>query len=299
MGMIVKSLLAGIVLAGMAGGGVYYGLSPVEKTAKVEQPVKPISPKTVTVKKVADAGEHPHPERKKSSQSAPEKAGKSSDNPDTKKSWMDQYINKSSESENPATGTKSSPPRDGLESKMNPDATSVDKEARAKAQEMKALARAERKKARAERKIMMAEKASKEAKGKFIVKDEKSSSKKPSSAIGPQVSYDTLEIIMREAAQIESTDLRDRAYLSAVDFALSHKYFGKAKEALEEISQPELRETARSRIGVHYAGSGNPEAAFDLVDSVEISDFKDAMRIQIIEALIAAESNKHPGRLRK
>ena len=294
MGMIVKSLLAGVVLAGMAGGGVYYGLSPIDGTAGVEQPIKPINPKKVTVKKVADAGEHPHPERKKIPQNAPTKVEEKAAEPDAKKSWMDRYVNKSSGSDEPAKDTKPLT-QDMLKSEMKPDEMPADQEVRAKAQEMKAKARAERKKARAERKIIMAEKARKEAKGEFVVTREKPSSEKPSSAIGPQASYDTIGIIMREAAQIESTDLRDRAYLSAVDYALSHKYFGKAKEALEQISQPELRETARSRIGVHYAGTGNPEAAFDLVDSVEMKDFKDAMRIQIIEALIAAESHKYPG----
>jgi len=233
----------------LLGGGVYYGLSPIEGETAIERKVDPIAPKQVTVKKVAEA--HPHPERKP--------AKDKQEDTTSKKKWIDQYVNKSPE---------------------NKDADEV------KAKDMKAEARkakemAKKEMIRAEKEEMMREKA----KGKFVVKEDK-----PSSAIGRMESFDTIDIIMREAEEIESTDLRDRAYLNVVDYALMHGYFGKAKAALAKISQPELRETARSRIAVNYAGTGNPEAAFDLVDSVEMTDFKDAMRIQIIEALIAAES---------
>jgi len=310
MGMIVKSLLAGVVLASMAGGGVYYGLSPVEGNPAAERPVKPINPKTVTVKKVAEAAAHPHPERKKAAKATEE----NSDAPKLKKSWMDQYINTTTSQDTDDTfedpdaedilktdmdievsDSEQLPELDVeiFESEMRSDSRDTAQEARARAKKMRAEARKAREMRAETRKMRGMARAEKrkiqgEAKGNFIVEEGK-----PSSAIGTMESYDTVGIIMREAAQIESVDLRDRAYLSVVDYTLSHGYFGEAKAALEKIAQPELRETARSRIAVNYAGTGNPEAAFDLVEGVEITDFKDAMRIQIIEALIAAESQKH------
>ena len=263
--MIVKSLLAGVVLAGMAGGGVYYGLSPIEGENVVEQRVKSIPPKIVTVKKVAEAKAHPHSDRKEASKKKEETA---------KKSWIDQYVNIEAKGDTKKTVE---PKTSGMVKTEAGNSKKI-QDAELEAQKMKA-------KAPAEKELTHMKKMQREAKGTFVVKTDK-----PPSAIGTMESFDTIGIIMREAEEIGSTDLRDRAYLNVVDYALMHGYFGKAKAALAKISQPEIRETARSRIAVKYAGTGNPEAAFDLVDNVEMTDFKDAMRIQIIEALIAAES---------
>ncbi len=98
-----------------------------------------------------------------------------------------------------------------------------------------------------------------------------------------------LRRIMAQAERIGSIDLQDQAYLSAVEFALTNDDFRGAGSAMEALSQPQLRDTARSKIAVKYARTGKTDAAFKVIDQVEIDDLRDFMRLQVIEAVARRE----------
>lgn len=98
---------------------------------------------------------------------------------------------------------------------------------------------------------------------------------------------DDLNRIMTQAARMDSPDLRDQAHLSAVEFALNSGNFDGASRAMEMLSQPQLRDTARSKIAVKYARSGQTDMAFEIIDAVEIDDLRDFMRLQVIEVITA------------
>ena len=100
----------------------------------------------------------------------------------------------------------------------------------------------------------------------------------------------TVEVIMGEAAKIEMPELRDRAYLELVDFALDHKDFDAARKALIEIEQVELRDTARNRMAVSFAQNNQTEEAFAALEELEVDALRDVIRLQVIEAIIAPES---------
>ena len=91
--------------------------------------------------------------------------------------------------------------------------------------------------------------------------------------------------IMKQAERMGSVDLRDQAYLSAVEFALSNDNYAGAVTAMDSLSQPQLRDTARSKIAVKFAQNGKVDAAFRVIDQVEIDDLRDFMRLQVIEAI--------------
>lgn len=98
-----------------------------------------------------------------------------------------------------------------------------------------------------------------------------------------------LRRIMTQAGRMASPDLRDQAYLSAVEYALDNSNYTGANKALDQLSQPQLRDTARSKIAVKYAQEGRSDKAFDVIDAVEIDDLRDFMRLQVIEAITAPE----------
>ena len=66
-----------------------------------------------------------------------------------------------------------------------------------------------------------------------------------------------VNFILDEARKIEIVDMRDEAILEILDYVLDHNKSGKAADILDELSSPELRDTARARIGVHLARHGN------------------------------------------
>lgn len=100
----------------------------------------------------------------------------------------------------------------------------------------------------------------------------------------------TVDIVMEQAEKIELPELRDRAYLDLVSYGLAHENYEVASDALTKIEQVELRDTARNRIAVTYAKSGNAKNAFEILDDIEVKALKDVMRLQVIEAMIAPEA---------
>lgn len=103
-----------------------------------------------------------------------------------------------------------------------------------------------------------------------------------------------IEQILAQAERIENPDLRDQAYLDLVDFSLSRGKFDVAKAAMTKLAQIELRDNARGRIGEAYARAGDSEAAFAMIDEVEIEDFRDFQRLRVIQALIVDPRASNP-----
>lgn len=99
-----------------------------------------------------------------------------------------------------------------------------------------------------------------------------------------QAVYDT---VLDQTDTIEIVELKDRAYLSLIDYTIRNQAFDKSKSVVPLISQPELRDTARSNIAVGYARLGQRENAFDVLRDVEIDALSDVLRLQVIEAMTA------------
>ncbi len=113
-------------------------------------------------------------------------------------------------------------------------------------------------------------------------KDEKMSTKADVSS--------TAKIVMAQAEKISMSELRDRAYLDLVSYALDNGNKAVANKAMSKIEQVELRDTARNRMAVSYAKAGDAEKAFAILEDIEVEALRDVMRLQVIEALIVPEA---------
>lgn len=102
----------------------------------------------------------------------------------------------------------------------------------------------------------------------------------------------TAELILEQAEKISMPELRDRAYLDLVSYALEHEDKAAAKLALSKIEQVELRDTARNRMAVAFAKAGKAKKAFAILDELEVDALRDVMRLQVIEALIVPENTQ-------
>jgi len=103
----------------------------------------------------------------------------------------------------------------------------------------------------------------------------------------------TAKLIFEQAEKITLPELRDRAYLDLVSYAIDNHDKAAAKMALSKIQQVELRDTARNRIAIAYAKAGKAEKAFAILEDIEVDALRDVMRLQVIEALIVPE-DPHP-----
>lgn len=98
--------------------------------------------------------------------------------------------------------------------------------------------------------------------------------------------------LIEQAGRIEIVDARDDAYFNILTFALTENRHTVAGEVLEKLSTPELRDTARQRVGISHARRGRMEEAFAVIDSIEINELKDPIRLEIIRS---ATSTATPG----
>lgn len=104
-----------------------------------------------------------------------------------------------------------------------------------------------------------------------------------------QIDYD---LVLDEAKKLLVTDMRNQAFLEVVDYAIDQDDVMRAADIVDELSTPELRDTARARIGVGLARRGDTEAAFAVIDDLEIDELSAPIRLEIITALMATKQER-------
>lgn len=105
----------------------------------------------------------------------------------------------------------------------------------------------------------------------------------------PSVDYGA---VLGEAKKLMVTDMRNQAVLEIVDYAIDNGDMMQAADLVEELSTPELRDTARARIGTGLARSGEADAAFAVLDELEIDELSAPIRLEIITALMATKQER-------
>jgi hypothetical protein len=112
----------------------------------------------------------------------------------------------------------------------------------------------------------------------------------PSLSAPKDVEFDDVyKTVLKQTAALEIPELRDRAYLSLIDYIIRHEAYENAPTVISKISQPELRDTARSNLAVGFARKGHRELAFEILEEVETRALQDVLRLQVIEAMTIPE----------
>jgi len=101
----------------------------------------------------------------------------------------------------------------------------------------------------------------------------------------PPVDPAVFDALLEQAALVSIVDARDDAYFNILNFALTEGRYDVADGLVENLSTPELRDTARQRIGISHAQAGRMEKAFGVMDDVEIDALSDPIRLEIIRSV--------------
>lgn len=294
--MLWKSLLTGTILAGLAGAVVYFGTGGEFATASVKDDLRQAVTETKsaaksvtedvsktaseTIEKMTDASESIQDsvtDRMASGaiDEPPKTDSKASEKDETKKKWLDRYLNKKTDAQSSETKRQEQAPVD-VDDIESGDVDSAVKDILKKDREA--------------------------ASENDRLEKERESKNTPRLEARPNIESPTdLEIesvyqtAMAETKDIKIIELRDRAYLSLIDYTIRKKDFERSKAVISEISQPELRDTARSNIAVGLARLGQREAAFAILENVETQALADVLRLQVIEAMTAPTENSREG----
>lgn len=108
----------------------------------------------------------------------------------------------------------------------------------------------------------------------------------------PPVDPAVFDTLIDQAGRLEITDARDDAFLNILNFSLAEQRYDVADGMVERLSSPELRDTARQRIGISHATAGRMDEAFAVLDTVEIKELSDPIRLEIIRSVTAT---RQPG----
>ncbi len=125
--------------------------------------------------------------------------------------------------------------------------------------------------------------------------DRKSSHVKQAMNEIPAIDYDA---VLAEAKKLLVVDMKNQAVLEIVDFAVDNRDMTEAADLVQELSTPELRDTARARIGAGLARCGKAEAAFAVIDELEIDELAAPIRLEIITALMATRQERRAAGVR-
>ena len=101
---------------------------------------------------------------------------------------------------------------------------------------------------------------------------------------GPRRLVTPIDVLIAEAEKISIDAARDDAYLNIIDYALSQDLTDVGTELTDRLSSPELRDTARQRIGISHALNGRVSEAFAIIETLEITELADPIRLEIIRA---------------
>jgi hypothetical protein len=300
--MLTKAILTGGVLSVLAGSVVYFGtdgfVTNEDATVTVEDvtpELKPVAtPETPAAPKVAptESVEMAEPS------DPPAKAEATDEKAPPQKKWLDQYLRKTVPAKRDAEAAQKDEPKpDAMDATLTgeaemgtmdmspevlmPGQTSSDLEGTSGSDtgsfrvEDTDRPRFEVVKPTAdERRVMLRNQA--EVFGL---------ARRPS----PMPDYD---LTMAEAMKLEVVDMRDSAVLEIVDHAVDRGDMGIAADILTELSTPELRDTARARLGRGLALRGNAEAAFAVLDEIEIDELAAPIRLELITALMSTRQER-------
>ncbi len=296
--MLWKSLLTGTLLAGLAGAVVYFGTGGEIATAGVKSDFQQAVSNTKeatksvaddvsesaskTIEKMANASDSLEAKVKESLLDEEEAQPPKSDNSkaeDTNKSerkWLDRYLKKKSDNDNSDVDASEQAPVDVDEM----DTSDVDGAVRD-------ILKKERETSAEQEKES----------GEDIQAIESSEAGPQKTAMLPAMNSGeeikaVYETALAETKDINIVELRDRAYLSLIDYTIRKEDFERSKAVITEISQPELRDTARSNIAVGLARLGKRDAAFAILENVETQALADVLRLQVIEAMTAPSQNQ-------
>lgn len=101
----------------------------------------------------------------------------------------------------------------------------------------------------------------------------------------PTVDAAVFDALLEQAALVEIANARDDAYFNILNFSLTQGRYDIADGLVENLSSPELRDTARQRIGISHAQAGRMDKAFAVLDDIEIKELADPIRLEIIRAV--------------
>ena len=100
------------------------------------------------------------------------------------------------------------------------------------------------------------------------------------------------DLVIKEAQKLLVDDMRNQAYLEIIDYAVDNGDMTRAADVVQYLSTPALRDTARARMGTGLARLGNSEAAFSILDFLEIDELSAPIRLEIITAMMATEQER-------
>ena len=124
-----------------------------------------------------------------------------------------------------------------------------------------------------------------------VIKKMKGKMSRPVIAMNAETQID-YDMVLDEAKKLLVTDMRNQAFLEIVDYAIDQNDVMQAADIVDELSTPELRDTARARIGVGLARRGDTKAAFAVLNALEIDELSAPIRLEIITALMATKQER-------
>jgi len=249
--MIIKTAIALVLTASLAGGAVYYGTQDeVGQNGEVA------------------LDEHPHKQAEivEETENEEDRISSETDIQEDTASTIDRLLNRNSEDKTPEVSNDISPQD---EEEVTVDEKEEDDRSNSTTTETTVTETIE---------IIEEKDEDVAAQNSFVEADE--------NVINMERPDDLYDFAIDQAERITTPDIRDQAYLDIIDYASKNKDYNRAQSTTSKILKVQMRDKARKRIAISMAQRGMAAGAIEEIEKVEIEESRDIMRLQVLQALI-------------
>lgn len=101
-----------------------------------------------------------------------------------------------------------------------------------------------------------------------------------------------VELVKKEILKIESPEMKDQAYFDLVLYAIENDMYSTAANGILSIEKQEYRDSARGEYALGLIEDGQVQEAFKALEQIETENLKDVLQLKAIQALIAPKNPK-------
>ncbi|NNC36038.1 MAG: hypothetical protein HKO02_01165 [Hyphomonadaceae bacterium] len=95
-----------------------------------------------------------------------------------------------------------------------------------------------------------------------------------------------VELVQKQILKIDSPEIKDQAYFDLVLYAVENGMYSTAMNAVLSIEKKEYRDSARGEYALGLIEDGRVEEAFKALEQIETENLKDVLQLKAVQALI-------------
>ena len=101
-----------------------------------------------------------------------------------------------------------------------------------------------------------------------------------------------IDLVLKKIEKIESSEIKDQAQFDLITYALKNQMYSRAADSIMKIENPSFRDKARGEYALGLVENNQVQAAFEVLEDVETDELRDVLKLKTIQAMIGYQSEQ-------